>query len=64
MCALINPVPALGVALEVRPAVLEATDAISRVEAARGALIDSIARLRKQPPGPFEVEPPPNRRGS
>jgi hypothetical protein len=55
--ALINPMPALGVAREVRPAVLEARDSAGRVEAVYSALVDSIARLREMPPGPFEVEP-------
>lgn len=59
VAALINPQPALGVAREVRPAVLEATGALARLEVAHSALVDSIAAMRRMPPGPFEVEPPP-----
>ena len=58
--ALINPLPALGVSLEVRSAVLEASSALQRVEIVHRALTDSIERLRSMPPGPFECEPPPN----
>lgn len=59
--ALINPLPALGVCLEVRPAVLEAETPLERVEAVKDAITDSISRLKRLPPGPFEVEPPPKR---
>ena len=59
--ALINPVPALGVAREVRAAMLEAEDGIERAQLVRSALVDSIEMLKKKPPGPFEVEPPPVR---
>ena len=57
--ALINPLPALGVASEVRPAVLCADAAGPRVEMVRAALAESIEKLKAMPPGPFEVEPPP-----
>ena len=50
VAALINPLPALGVALEIRPAALAARDALERVEVARRGLVDSIERLKK--PGP------------
>ena len=64
VAALINPLPALGVSREIRPAVLEAADGLARVNVVHEALTDSIGRLRRNPPGPFEVEPPPKRRGS
>ena len=48
--ALINPQPALGVALEVRPAVLTARTTARRLAMAEQGLVDSIARLRT--PGP------------
>jgi len=54
--ALINPLPALGVCAEIRPVVLEAADASARLKVVHSALVDSIARLRSMPPGPFEVE--------
>ena len=57
--ALINPLPALGVAREVRPAVLRATEALERVELVHAALVDSIAKMKEMPPGCFEVEPKP-----
>ena len=57
--ALINPLPALGVAREVRPAVLRATEALERVELVHSALVDSIAKMKEMPPGCFEVEPKP-----
>ena len=60
--ALINPVPALGVALEVRPMVLESNDALHTCEIVKYVLSDSIRRLKSMPPGPFEAEPPPRRR--
>ena len=59
--ALINPLPALGVCREIRPMVLSAPDAHGRLQWVHAALTDSIARMRKMPPGPFEVEPPPFR---
>ena len=59
VAGLLNPLPALGVAVEIRPTMLEAPDALHRVKLAHMALTDSIDRLRKRPPGPFEVEPPP-----
>ena len=43
--------------------VLEADDALTRLEICKFALDDSLARLRRLPPGPFEVEPPPKSRG-
>ena len=57
--ALVNPLPALGVAVEIRPYVLEASTPMERVEASLAALNDSISKLRGRPPGTFEVEPPP-----
>ena len=61
-CAgLLNPIPALGVCKEIRPQVLEAADALERVEIVREALLDSLERCDNMPPGPFEVEPPPRR---
>ena len=61
-CAgLINPIPALGVCKEIRPQVLESDDSLQRIEIVREALLDSLDRLEKMPPGPFEVEPPPRR---
>ena len=50
IAALINPLPALGVALEVRPACLVARTAEKRVTVTEAALLDSINRLRR--PGP------------
>lgn len=60
VAALINPLPALGVALEVRAAVLDATDSLACMQVVNEALADSISRLKSMPPGPFEVEPPPD----
>ena len=57
--ALICPLPPIGVAIDVRPAVLGATDALARVSLVGGALVDSIARMRTLPPGPIEVDRPP-----
>ena len=57
--ALVNPLPALGVCSEIRPAVLEASSTSARLEIVQSALVDSIAWLRSRPPGPFEVEAPP-----
>ncbi len=48
--ALINPLPALGVALEVRPAVLTARSTARRLAMAEHGLRDSIARLRRGGP--------------
>ena len=50
VAALINPLPALGVALEVRPAALMAPTADLRLQVAEMGLRDSIERL--QAPGP------------
>jgi hypothetical protein len=55
----INPVPALGVAREIRPRVLEAADGMERLKWVHAAVKDSTRRLKSMPPGPFEVEPPP-----
>lgn len=44
--ALLNPEPALGVALEVRPSVLGAPTALSRLQFAKAGLIDSIRRMK------------------
>lgn len=62
IAALINPSPALGVALECRATLLESNDALYSCEMVRYVLRDSIKRLKKMPPGPFEVERPPHRR--
>ena len=59
VCALLNPWPALGVCKEVRHKVLLAEDGRPRVEWVQAAIQDSISRLQRMPPGPFEVEPPP-----
>lgn len=45
VCALINPLPALGVAYEIRPAALMAKSAKERLKVARKGLQDSIANL-------------------
>ena len=58
-CALLNPVPALGVAREARAMVLEAADAERRLGIVGFALTDSIKRMREMPAGPIECEPPP-----
>lgn len=50
VAALINPLPALGVAFEVRPAALQATSAQERLEVVETGILDSIARLKR--PGP------------
>ena len=50
VAGLINPLPALGVALEVRPAALMAATADERIRVAEFGLRDSIQRLRS--PGP------------
>lgn len=47
VAGLINPLPALGVALEIRPAVLTAASVQARLRAARLGLEDSIARLQR-----------------
>jgi Lon protease-like protein len=43
--ALINPLPAMGVATEIRPALLTATTAERRVEIASGAILKSIRHM-------------------
>lgn len=50
VAALINPLPALGVALEIRPLALAATSTLARLAVAQRGLEDSIARLEQ--PGP------------
>ena len=50
IAGLINPLPALGVALEIRPAVLMASTTDERLEVVEMGLRDSIKRL--QSPGP------------
>ncbi|KAL1514904.1 hypothetical protein AB1Y20_003984 [Prymnesium parvum] len=62
VAALVNPLPALGVAVEVRAAMLEAADPLYRVQIAQRVLTDSIERMRQRPPGPFEVELSPTKR--
>ena len=56
VASLINPIPALGVAREIRHKILAAEGGKERVEWARQALLDSIKRCQQRPPGPFEVE--------
>jgi hypothetical protein len=54
VAGLLNPHPALGVALEIRPAVLTARTTSRRLSMAKQGLEDSIKRLRR--PGPvFEL---------
>jgi hypothetical protein len=43
--AYVNPLPALGVALEIRPLLLRATTAKERVDAAVAGIASSIAHL-------------------
>ena len=50
VAALINPLPALGVALEIRPAALAARTALERLEVAKRGIKDSIARLERSGP--------------
>jgi len=50
VAGLINPLPALGVALEVRPAVLTARTTSRRLILAKQGLRDSVDRMRR--PGP------------
>lgn len=47
VAALINPLPALGVALEIRPAVLTARTTSRRLRVAQQGLRDSIDRMRR-----------------
>lgn len=47
VAALINPLPALGVALEIRPAVLTARTTSRRLRIAKQGLRDSIDRMRR-----------------
>jgi len=47
VAALINPLPALGVALEIRPAVLTARTTSRRLSVAKQGLRDSIDRMRR-----------------
>jgi len=51
IAALINPLPALGVALEIRPAVLMASTLAQRLQVAEMGLQDSIRRLSQAPGG-------------
>jgi hypothetical protein len=51
VAGLINPLPGLGVALEIRPSVLEAPTADLKLRAVEIGLRDSIDRLR--PLSPF-----------
>mmetsp|Transcript_7424 Transcript_7424/g.11911 ORF Transcript_7424/g.11911 Transcript_7424/m.11911 type:complete len:333 (-) Transcript_7424:121-1119(-) len=52
LAGLINPLPALGVALEIRPQVLMARETKERLQIAELGIRDSIERLR-QPGSPF-----------
>ena len=52
IAGLINPLPALGVALEIRPATLMAPNVETRLEVVRMGLEDSIKRLGSGP-GPL-----------
>ena len=46
VAALINPIPALGVAYEIRPALLMARDTRGMLRVARDGIVTSIERLR------------------
>ena len=46
VAALINPIPALGVAYEIRPALLMARDTEGMLRVARDGIVTSIERLR------------------
>jgi hypothetical protein len=46
VAALINPIPALGVAYEIRPALLMARDTQGMLRVARDGIVTSIERLR------------------
>jgi len=50
VCALINPLPSLGVAYEIRPAVLKASSGKARLEVATEAINCSIAHLNGTSP--------------
>ena len=50
LAALINPLPALGVALEIRPAVLTAQATSTRLEVALAGLKSSISHLNGTKP--------------
>ena len=50
VAALINPLPALGVALEVRPAALAASSALERLGVVEEGIRDSIKRLKRDGP--------------
>jgi hypothetical protein len=56
--ALLNPLPPLGVARDVRPAVLRADAPLERLVVVSDALAESIERMRRVAPGPIEAEPP------
>jgi hypothetical protein len=43
--ALINPLPAMGVAMEIRPALLSAKTALDRIEIASDGLVRSIKHM-------------------
>ena len=47
VAGVINPLPPLGIALEIRPAVLASATAELRLQVAEVALRDSIERLRE-----------------
>jgi hypothetical protein len=59
--ALLNPLPKLGVAKEVRAALLDAPDCLRRVQLVEESLLDSIERMKRLPAGPIEVEQPDRR---
>jgi hypothetical protein len=48
--ALINPIPALGVAMELRPALLLAQSPNERIDIVVAGIRSSIERLKRQPP--------------
>ena len=50
VAGLINPLPGMGVALEIRPAVLMAETADLKLQAVEMGLEDSIERLRRPEP--------------
>jgi hypothetical protein len=60
--ALINPIPALGVAMEIRPALLLAKTPNERVDIVTAGIKQSIERLKQPPkssPSPPSTPPPP-----
>ena len=50
VAALINPLPALGVAMEIRPAVLQATSTADALAVVTSGILSSIAHLNGSMP--------------